>query len=70
MTTKGSVKNAKLPSGPTDNCPAAEVTAWLMNVTLTNETTSINYLFNTTASAVTMAVSESISQVATTVAEP
>ena len=33
MTTKGSIKNTKLPSGPIDQCPAANVTSMIMNVT-------------------------------------
>ena len=49
MSTKGAVKNTRLPSGPTDNCPA-------VNATLVSE-----FIVNTTlltGSAITNAVGD------------
>ncbi|XP_060588532.1 sodium-dependent multivitamin transporter-like, partial [Ruditapes philippinarum] len=49
MTTKGSVKNTRLPSAPVDSCPAVEVFSLLANMTLTNMT-SDSYFTNMTSS--------------------
>ena len=54
MTTKGSVKNTRLPSAPTDSCPAVEVASFLANITLTNMT-SDSYVHNLTSTMSSLA---------------
>ncbi|XP_052784824.1 sodium-dependent multivitamin transporter-like [Mya arenaria] len=43
MTTKGSIKNTKLPSAPIDQCPAANVASMIMNVTSSYLNTTSDY---------------------------
>ncbi|XP_053403750.1 sodium-dependent multivitamin transporter-like isoform X2 [Mercenaria mercenaria] len=56
MTTKGAVKNTRLPSAPIDSCPAIEVANFVANMTMANNTTGIT-LANFTSTMSTLASS-------------
>lgn len=70
MTTKGSVKNTKLPPAPMDSCPAVEVINFLTNMTMSNDT-SISTMGNITTTMSSLAYSISTAEiVAPAVPEP
>lgn len=62
MTTKGSVKNTKLPPAPMDSCPAVEVINFLTNMTMSNDT-SISTMGNITTTMSSLAYSISTAEI-------